>query len=147
MKKLIIISIITLFSFKINAQRESWIDSIGITDITGSDTIIWAESNEKLFGSGLSCDIKFHTLDGDSSEFAIVVSNQDSIYSYADLAGSTIFPDTLSVTDYSYTNEYGNSVASRGYQLDNLLFTKIGIYFKPGGDCTEGKAYWVIKYK
>jgi len=139
MKKYFIIIglLISVISF---GQRKSWIDTLSITDLTGSDTVIWSTYPiDHHYGPGGSFEVKFHTLDDDDGTISLVAANMDSTYH----AVSSDFPVTLNRTTYAITNEYGDTVSAWMGRMDNMFYRKIGVYISKGS-CTSGDIIWVL---
>ena len=147
MKKLIIIFVAALFCSGILAQQDIWLDTLDVSEIAGSDTVIWKTDPDFGFyeyGGAWSVDVEYSTLDADDATFSIGGGNHaDSTWNQVD---NDDLPYTLDVTTNS-ADVNGVSKTSQAFYGFYWPFRSSGFKVDPG-TTTSGNIIirWIQNY-
>jgi hypothetical protein len=133
MKKIFVILGFFLMVAGAQAQRDPHLDSLDLSEISGTDTVVF----RKDFGDFWGVEFEYSGLDADNATLGLGTSNYGNTYN--EWANDN-FPFILNVT--------GNTAAVNGTNKTTVAFTKREYGFRyfcikiTKGSVTSGKIYW-----
>lgn len=118
MKKLMFIFVLAAICSLSFSQRYIWIDTLDLTEIAGSDTIVFAADSTEfpMFGGQWSFDIEYSSLNDDDATVSVGGDNRGNGWN---ALNDTDYPFTLDVTS--------NTAAVNGTNRTSQLF--YGYYY------------------
>lgn len=140
MKKIILLFVMAAFTCSLShAQQDVWIDTLDLTEITATDTIIWKGDSISFteFGGPWSLDVRYDSLDADDATFSIGGDNQGVGWNKLTIDS---IPYTLDVTTNKDTIN-GNARVVKTFYGSYYPFITLGIRVNPGS-VTTGSIIW-----